>query len=260
MWKPVLPSVWAINGAAPSPDRDVMAAVLYAGIPAAASHTSATWKLGLSGFVSTPVHVSTTGPRRPNGLPIRIHRVDDLLVDHIVMRAGIPVTSPERTILDLAGCGHPFASRALDEALRKELTSLGDLWLMVEDRRFMGRRGIGRVRDMLIERTPDVAAAESGLEQLALQLLRRAGLPAPICQFPVDLPGGKIRIDLAYPEARLGIELDGFAFHHEKEAFEADRKRDIELGLLGWRIVRFTWPMLHYRPEFFVETVSHHLS
>lgn len=52
--------------------------------------------------------------------------------------------------------------------------------------------------------------------------------------------GGKYRIDFALPDKKIGIELDGYAWHSSREAFTKDRERQRELELAGWRIIRFS--------------------
>jgi very-short-patch-repair endonuclease len=235
-----------------------MAAILFVGEESAVSHTTAAWKLGFEGYLPDPVHVSTRRSRRPNGLPIKIHQVK-VPRDEMVVVSGITITTVHRTLIDLASIGHPRVEKSLDEALRRRMTTLGDLWAMVDDTRRRGRSGVRRLKTLLVERTPEFALTDSDLEVLALRLLRKAGLPEPRCQFSINLPSGPIRIDLAYPEHRLGIELDGYAWHQGRGSFENDRRRDLELGLLGWRVLRFTKPMLEYRPDFFTSTVAAHL-
>jgi very-short-patch-repair endonuclease len=55
-----------------------------------------------------------------------------------------------------------------------------------------------------------------------------------------EVPGGRYRLDFALPEAKIGIELDGYAYHSSREAFTHDRKRERDLELAGWRIIRFS--------------------
>lgn len=84
-------------------------------------------------------------------------------------------------------------------------------------------------------------------------------MPRPITQFPVELPGGMVKIDLAYPAIKLGIELDGYAWHHNRATFDGDRRRDVELSVLGWLVLRFSWSTLKAQPELMIRSVRHHL-
>jgi very-short-patch-repair endonuclease len=98
------------------------------------------------------------------------------------------------------------------------------------------------------------------MERLARRVLEDAGLPAPAHQYPVTLPSGRIRLDLAYPGAKLAIELDGYAWHMDRRAFERDRERDNQLRAMGWTVLRFTWAVVRYDPASMIELIRRFLS
>jgi very-short-patch-repair endonuclease len=245
----ILPGVYAMAGAPASFRRDLMAACLWAGPGAAVSHRAAAHLWGWDGFGSPPVEVSTVTRKRPHSLAVTAHRVDDHLLPEIMSVAGIPVTSPRRTLLDIAGVKHPRLERALDQALRESVTSLGHLWLLYEQEWTRGRRGIALLRELLIQRTPGEAPSHSQLEIMLSGLVRREHLPSPARQYPVPLSSGIVHLDFAYPGELLDIETDGYAWHMDREAFERDRRRDNELAALGWLVLRFTYAMLKWEPE-----------
>jgi len=87
------------------------------------------------------------------------------------------------------------------------------------------------------------------------KIIKDAGLPAPERQYEIALPSGTKYIDFAYPDLLLAIETDGYAWHGDREAFDRDRDRDIELQTLGWRVLRFTYAMLRWEPERVVATI-----
>lgn len=258
-WLPEWPTVYAVNGAPDSGHRQAMGAYLWAGEGSAISHGPAAVLHGLRGFQLVPPELSTTRRVDGRGLPVRVHRVDDRLLSEIVYVGPIAVTSMRRTVLDLVAARHRRTEAALDEALRRGLTSLGDLWLLLDDVRMCRRRGTRALRLLLSERTPDAAPTQSEMEDLAFRHLRLAHLPRPATQFRVSLSFGDVHLDLAYPEALLGIELDSFAWHSDREAFERDRERDLELSRLGWLILRITWVKLRWQPEYFTDLVRFHL-
>jgi very-short-patch-repair endonuclease len=68
------------------------------------------------------------------------------------------------------------------------------------------------------------------------------------------------RVDFAYPEIRLIIELDGRAWHSTLEAFESDRMRDNHAQLAGWRVLRITYRMLKDNPQMVRDLVRRALS
>ena len=237
-----------------------MGACLWAGEGAAVSNAAAARLWGLAGFQSASVEISTTRPKRNVALQFDVHRVREEIGREIQSLAGIPVTSVRCTLLDLAGIKHWRAERALDQALARELTSLGQMWLLYEHHWTRGRRGIAILRSFLRERTPGNTPDDSELERLLDEIIRDFDLPEPSRQLWIDLPDKRVRIDHAYPDARLLIEVDSYAWHSDREAFEADRQRDNELQLLGWRVLRFTWAQLRYEPQNVATMIREHLT
>ncbi len=263
--EPVLPRVYGIPGSPVTYERDLMAATLYTGAGTAASHRAAARMCGFDGFGRAPLEISTVSRKRscpvklPDGQEVTIHRVDRHMLSDIVVLNGIPVTSVRRTLLDLSGRKHPRAERALDQALRQEQTQLSQLWLLYEEEWTRGRRGIAILRAALIERTPGAAPRDSELEDMLARIIADAGLPTPHYQYPVELSFGRAHIDAAYPESRLAIECDGYAWHADRMAFDRDRERDTELQTLGWRVLRFTWAKLRWRQPYVADHIRHHL-
>ena len=188
-----------------------------------------------------------------------LHRVDAHLLGEIGTSHGLQTTSPRRTILDLCAIKDPRAEGAIDSAVRRGLTSVGQLCLFLEQEWMRGRRGVRILRTLLLPRLEGWAPAESEMERLARRVLGEAGLPAPVHQYPVTLPSGLIRLDLAYPGTKLAIELDGYAWHMDRRAFERDRERDNQLRAMGWTVLRFTWAVVRYDPASMVELIRRFL-
>lgn len=92
-------------------------------------------------------------------------------------------------------------------------------------------------------------------------MIRNAGLPVPRCQVKVRKAGGGIaRVDLAWDEARLVVELDGHGTHATRRQRQADAERAARLGLAGWRVVRFTYEDVTERPGYVVDVIRQHLA
>jgi very-short-patch-repair endonuclease len=87
-------------------------------------------------------------------------------------------------------------------------------------------------------------------------MFRSFGLPEPQRQFTVQVDGNTFRLDFAYPERRLAIELDGYAFHSSPERFRADRERQNLVSLAGWLVLRFTWHDITQRPVSVALTIA----
>lgn len=63
---------------------------------------------------------------------------------------------------------------------------------------------------------------------------------APIIVQQYQIPGTKYRVDFACIERKAIIEVDGFTYHSTRPQFNHDRKRQRQLEMLGWRMLRFT--------------------
>jgi hypothetical protein len=267
----VLQGVFAVAGTPTRMEEELMAACLWAGDGSAVSHRAAAREWGLWGFKGAPVEISTTvrrrgeGPILPSGLPIIVHRMDDNLLKDIEHIGPLPITSVRRTILDIAGKKNPRAGRALDDALFKELVTLGQMWTLYDEEWTRGRRGIAIVRCMLRERSGPWVPTQTDLEDMYSDIVVDFSLPEPTRQFPVRFPGEPAprKMDFAHPEILLDIECDSHSFHGDWGACERDRDRDNKLRAMGWTVLRFTWAKLKYeRAEVatIVRTVYDHLS
>ncbi|MEX0874177.1 MAG: type IV toxin-antitoxin system AbiEi family antitoxin domain-containing protein [Actinomycetota bacterium] len=143
---------------------------------------------------------------------------------------------------------------ALDAALDLGLLSVRSLLRYLGDRSLWTCRGAARLRRLLHDRSKGVPGSE--LERVFLRLLRKERLPEPRRQYKV----GSRRIDFAYIDQRVAIELDGLGPHRKKKTFVDDRRRQNSLVLDGWTILRFTWEDLSDRPDDVVSIVTRALS
>lgn len=258
-WLLFLPTVYRINGSPPSWEQDAWGACLWAEDGASLSHAAAGRAWEFNGFASAPVEISTVKAKRNIHLPFRVHRVSPALRNEIELASRIPTTSVRRTILDLSGVRHPRSERVLDQAIARDLTSLGQMWMLYEEEWTRGRRGIAILRSFLEWRTPGNGPDDTELEFLLDDIIREFGLPEPRRQFWITLTNDDIRVDFCYPGERLVIEADSYAFHGDRSSFESDRERDAELQLLGWRVLRFTWAQLKWRREWVAAVIRSHL-
>ena len=214
----------------------VIAAILACGEGTVASHRTAAaiWAIRPSASRRVELTASWAKARRPGVL---LHRnrltpADTTVVD------GIPVTTPARTLVDLADVLPRRAlERALDEAeyLRLDCGGL---------RQIRGRRGHGRLTHVLSRHAPGTTRTRSGLEDRFLEFCDAHGLPRPRVNVIVD----EKEVDFHWRDARLVVEIDGDAAHRTKKAFETDRIRDAELTVAGHRVVRITEERLGTAP------------
>jgi very-short-patch-repair endonuclease len=252
-WRTVLPAVYLLDGAPFTWERRVRAASLWAGRSSALSHESAAALWKLEGFAPGPIVASTCRSLKP--VPgVRIHRVSAIGPADVGDRDGIIVTSPARTLFDLAGTHPGKVEVALDGALHCGLVSLPRLRWFVRTHAGRGRPGSAVMRSLLSARPDGYVPPESPLEGKVWSLLRRTGLPPPVRQHRV-LDGGRViaRVDLAYPDAMVAIEVDGYRWHSGWQAWRDDLARRNRLTALGWRVLHVTHDDLVARPDGIVD-------
>ena len=215
----------------------IRAAVWVRGPQAAASGLAAAWWLGL--MTTVPERIEVTVPRNSHGRSTagcRIRR-RDLHARDVTEHRGLRVTALPLTVLEAAVCrgGGPAV---MDRALQRRL---GLVDLQRAQRRNSGRYGSRKAR-LLLAAAADGARSEA--ERLFGALLREAGITGWLTNQRV----GSYEVDYTFPGARVAVEIDGFAFHSDPEAFQNDRKRQNALALMGWQVLRFTWLDLTTQP------------
>jgi very-short-patch-repair endonuclease len=193
----------------------------------------------------------TVTARHPRDKPgVRVHRVRHLDPRDVTRREGVPVTSAARTVLDLAAVAdRRELARALEEAEVQRLVTRPQLIALLA--RHRGHRGARALRAALA-RYDTPALTRSEAERRMLELIRAARLPAP--RTNAQVKGHEV--DLLWPTHRLIVEIDGFAFHSTRRAFERDRARDQQLQAKGYRVIRITWRQIQDRPEALIATLA----
>ncbi|SOE02258.1 Protein of unknown function [Blastococcus haudaquaticus] len=167
---------------------------------------------------------------------------------------GLPATTIARSLVDTWADAHRAAAvRGFDSVAR------GALLRATRERRVrpvelapeLSRRPNLPGRAELLELLRLIAAgSQSELELFAVQhVLSIPGLPAPRQQHRVLLPDGPVFLDAAWPAVKLGVELDGAAFHGSRQARERDLRRDAALAALGWLVLRFSYRRIRRDPE-----------
>jgi very-short-patch-repair endonuclease len=220
-----------------------MAAVLACGPDAVLSHRSAAALWGIRDTAQTRIDV-TTGRNASRGRAgITLHRATLSAADRATLDR-IPTTSLARTLLDLASCT-PLGAvvRALEEADRRRLIDTRPIHDLLG--RANGHQGAGRLAKALAAYDPQATRTNSELERTFLALCRTKHLPPPALNTLID----GYEVDAVWPEHKLIVELDGYAYHRTRKAFERDRKRDAALLRAGYRTLRVTALRLEAEPE-----------
>jgi hypothetical protein len=225
-----------------------MAASLHAGPGAAVSHRAAAALWRLEGIGTGTVEITTSRLIRAAAI---VSHGSPLSRRHVAWIGPIPVTDPARTLLDLGAVVPPgIVERALDDALRRDLTTLDRLWRRLRAEAERGRSGVGVLRQVLEARDPSSVPPESELEARLGRLIIASGLPAPVAQHEIRV-GTRLlgRVDFAWPDAMVAVEADGYRFHGGRPAWQRDLARRNRITVRGWRMIHVTWDDVTRRPE-----------
>lgn len=218
------------------------AALLACGVGAVLSHRTAAAVWGFAEPPSGLVDVTVVGRTLRSRPGLAVHRTDDLERRDTRIRYRLAVTAPERTLVDLAAVvSATELALALNEARSRRLVRAPRLHSLLA--RSPRRRGTRTLRSLLAE--GDLGFTRSEAERRLSDLIERAGLPRP--RKNARVAGHEV--DMYWPEQGVVVEVDGYAFHSGREAFELDRRRDADLIAAGCRVVRFTWRRIVSAPE-----------
>lgn len=251
----VQPGVLRAAGAPQTWHQAVLAAQLATnGI---VSHRSAAELWGLiqpAGYVEVSVHPDRQPVLRP---PAILHRIRDLHPELATDRAGLRITDPVRTVIDLGLVLPTWSVRdALSRGITAKLLDVTQTQWLREALGRQGRNGTGIIGELLDERLLTAGNEESLLERRFLDLARRHELPPMAVQHEIWHAGRFVaRVDAAYPPLLVAIEVDGFSAHSSPDAFQRDRTRQNRLVALGWIVLRFTWDDVVRRPAMVAKTI-----
>jgi very-short-patch-repair endonuclease len=244
-WQRLHKGVYLIGPAPPTLSARARAAVFTCGEGSVLSHLTAAQLWGLLP-AGEDVHVTVSGRNPGVRQGVQVHRVRRLEMDEVTAKDALPLTTPARTICDLAAT----------EALHEVETALAEARVhrLATDRQLLAviggaptRRGASIVRNLLAQED-DSGYTRSRAERRLRELIRAAGLDRPLFNEPVL---GHV-VDVVWPKQRLVVEVDGYQYHGHRAAFERDRRRDQELVAAGYRVIRITWLQLRDRP---IETI-----
>jgi hypothetical protein len=237
--------VYAFPHTAEVPLGAEAAALLACGTDALLSHHSAATLWRLRPGVARPVHVTIPASRgRPSPTDVVVHRCATISSADVRLCEGFPVTSPARTLLDVAAAlSDREVELLLDESLFvRRILSVAQL------RDVLARAGThpGRARLARVARGHTTSTkTDSPPEEGMLILIRAAGLPEPVLRAYVL----GYRLDFYWPELRLALEVDAYGTHGSRRRFESDRRRDARLLTeKGITVLRVTEAATKERP------------
>ncbi|GJM37269.1 MAG: hypothetical protein DHS20C19_06360 [Acidimicrobiales bacterium] len=244
-----------VAGAPVTRSSIVMAAVLDANVGAAGSHetSGAVWRL--PGCALEPVEVvgRRGHARRTASDAVIVHEPKLLLPHHVVEVDNVPVTTPTRTLFDLAGARtvHPKRlERMLDTAWSRNLVSHASLTRMLDELAQRGRPGIRLMRELLADRPADHRPPESSTEARFQELARRSGLYSFVRQCDMGDDAAWIgRVDFIDLNRRLVVEVVDALFHGSLTDQRHDQERWQRLTQSGLRVEAVDGFDLFHRPE-----------
>ncbi len=223
-----------------APDHLPVEAVLLTG--GVLSHRSAAHRHGLTRQAGV-VEVTVESSKRPRQTALwAVHRARSLSSDEIQVVGGLPVTCPNRTLLDLSRPNYDMESRALLSmvagALQRRLVRPRSLeaYLAAQPR----TPGVARLQRLVQELTG--VKLDSVAEHLLFDLLATGGvpLPEPGCIIRDQHGDFVAKTDFGWRRERLALEMDGYQFHSDPVTFEADRARGNLIVAAGWTLLRTT--------------------
>jgi very-short-patch-repair endonuclease len=244
--------VFRVTAVANAPRAAEMAALLACGVErSVVSHRSAAklWRLPVE-WSAPVVEVTVTG-RNPARRPgIAVYHVPALHRRDVRRIEGIPASAPARTLMDLAVV-LPFGELEIvyAEARGRGLVHARGLTALLASHR--GRHGVGAVRRLLeVER--DRGVCRSKAEHRLQAMVQASTLPMPRANTRVE----GFEVDFLWPDQKLIVEVDGYAFHAGKQSFERDRDRDAALAARGYVVMRVTWEQLMSASDVVLERIA----
>lgn len=229
--------VYQVGPILPAAGR-LMAATLACGPDALVADWSAAELLKLVERPADEMHavqvliVGGRGRSRP-GISVRRARALDPAERTRVDR--IPVTTPARTLLDLAArAGLRELERLVARAEQERLVTRRGLEAALL--RGCRHRGAGALRAVL-DQAGGPALTVSEAEALFLELIRNAGIDMP----ETNVRFGDFRLDFLWRTMGIAVEVDGYRYHGSRPRFEADRRRAAQLAARGIHVIPVTW-------------------
>ncbi|MDQ6945777.1 MAG: DUF559 domain-containing protein [Actinomycetota bacterium] len=252
-WERMHRGVYRDTATPPGPYQDLRAACVATAGFGVISHLSAAWVWRLVGQRQPPakpdvtVRIGTRDPRGHTGLTI--HRSQDLDPDLAVQRKAILVTNPLRTLVDMAACVLPQQlTEAVDSAVARQLVTIAGLQAEIERLARRGRPGVAALRRNLVDRGFLDTPPPSVLEAHTRRLVAALDLPDPAIEVHVQADGS-YRLDIAWGDILLAVEVDGYAWHFSPEHMQRDVTRRNHLQQAGWTVLVYTWRQVLQEPR-----------
>jgi very-short-patch-repair endonuclease len=221
------------------------------------SHQSAAIIHGFEPIPDSPPSITVSHRSNYSFPDVVVHQSTDLLEEHVQEINGTRVTTPARTLVDLAKVYGPRRlERVIEHALVTGKVDVEEFVDLVAVLSRKGKRGMKKLHAIINERLVGTVVSDTELERAFYQLIDDAGLPRPTRQFHAPwLKPLNGRVDFAYLLAKIVIEADSRRWHLTFDAFEVDKVRDNAAQIAGWIVLRITWRMIRDEPSEVVRTI-----
>jgi very-short-patch-repair endonuclease len=240
---PVARGVYAVGWPATTRRQRWMAAVLACGDDAVLSHRSAAalWEIGRELRGRTDVTIMRPGKHNRPGIMVRSRL--SLTGREVTAHCGIPVTTPIRTLIDMASeLGWATTERAVNDADKMDLVDPETLRGALGG--YRGLPGVRLLRAVLDKHT--FRLSDSDLELFFRPIARAAGLPEPLSKQMVN----GYEVDFHWPELGLVVETDGLRYHRTPSSQSRDRRRDQTHTASGLTALRFSHYQVRHEPAY----------
>jgi hypothetical protein len=250
-WVTLLPGVYALAGTRDTYERRLWAGWLAVGPGALVSHEAAAEVRGIPNVIRNRV-VLVNAHGQHHRLPgVIVHQLNDVLPEHRTSVDGLPITTPARTIVDLAAVVHPARLLPIVEGTNHaRIASYAEVGVCMTSIARRGKPGVRHLARVLDRLTATKAVTMSKLERLLFELIANAGLPRPASQYA--FPGRLFTngcVDAAYVDAKLVVEADGRAWHTRIADVKRDHERDADAARHGWQTLRLLHEHIDSDPD-----------
>ena len=250
-WRRFDRGVFGLEGAVYDWTSQQLAAVKAGGVGARGSHLAAGRLYGIPGYGRAGVEVAVPRGRNYRRANVRVHSSTDLDRCETRIIDGVPVTDPNRTLLDLARYV-PFGKlrRDVEWCRRQGLVDWSSLISCLVRHARQGRHGVRKLRAVILMDAHRSEITDSDFEFLVLSLILEAGLPEPALKYQV-YEGDRFvgEVDHAYPSWKIAIECDGPVHRENPEVYAKDKLKRTDLNLCGWLVLEFSDTQVKARPQ-----------
>lgn len=247
-WRQVFPGVYRLPGVPNSFENDLIAAGLWLGDRGHFFGGTAAFVLGLEG-IAKPRAIEVAICRGSGAPGIETHRFAANSHPRTRRVMGLRLPSTELMLLECAAT-LPVKSvgRAMDDALRRRMTSVARLRAFVADNAAKGRGGSRVMRLLVAGRDPDDERVRSSLETRMLRILRKIEGLLFLPDHPIQVGGRRYVIDFFLPAPSIGIECHSRKWHGVERS-NGDIRRHRRLAGAGIELLYFDWDDVTFTPD-----------